>query len=196
MNTSLRQEYAEKTRQTLIDTARTAFIEHGYDAAALDVIVEQAGMTKGALYHHFKGGKKKLFEAVFIDMCQTMMRVVLEKSTYGATLWDKFTLGTFAYLDYCLQPDYRRVVLVDGRAVLDFETWCQIDAQYIARPVRITIKRLIEAGLIAPQPIELLIRAYLGLLQETAFYIIAAEDTAQARTEADQLIERFLQALR
>jgi AcrR family transcriptional regulator len=48
-----RQTRSEATRRKLVDAAIEVFGEVGYAAAGRNEIVERAGMTKGALYHHF-----------------------------------------------------------------------------------------------------------------------------------------------
>jgi AcrR family transcriptional regulator len=47
------QARSEVTRQKILDAAIGLFGEVGYAAAGLGEIIERAGMTKGALYHHF-----------------------------------------------------------------------------------------------------------------------------------------------
>lgn len=42
-----------KTRQLLLESAHSHIHRHGYQAASLDAILQDTGVTKGALYHHF-----------------------------------------------------------------------------------------------------------------------------------------------
>ena len=44
---------AVRTRAALLDAAQEIFLRDGYAAAATEEIVVQAGVTRGALYHHF-----------------------------------------------------------------------------------------------------------------------------------------------
>ncbi len=61
-----RVEHGKETNQKLINTARQVFSECGYGRASTEEIVNLAGITRGALYHHFEN-KKGLFEAVLDD---------------------------------------------------------------------------------------------------------------------------------
>src|SRR4051812_12979287 len=54
---------AEATRRALIASGRTLFGSQGYANTSVDEVVRDAGVTKGALYHHFKD-KDDLFRAV------------------------------------------------------------------------------------------------------------------------------------
>ncbi len=105
----------EVTRAKLLDAARTLFGTQGYNDTSLDDIVATAGVTKGALYHHFSG-KEDLFRALF----EQIKREVSE--TVGATFlgpdpWEALLDGCQAMVDAHLDPAVRQIVLLDGRGL-------------------------------------------------------------------------------
>ena len=51
--TSTRAAQAERTRQQILETAERLFAEHGYDATSLQMIADEMGLTKAAVYYHF-----------------------------------------------------------------------------------------------------------------------------------------------
>src|SRR5690349_7544355 len=76
-------ERRESTRAALIASGRRLFASQGYDAVAAEQIVEDAGVTRGALYHHFDG-KAGLFEAVFLEIeTEVMAKFPLEEFAAG-----------------------------------------------------------------------------------------------------------------
>jgi AcrR family transcriptional regulator len=61
------EERREQTRRRLLAAARKVFGREGYGAASLDGIAEEAGLTRGALYYNFPGGKRDLFLALLAE---------------------------------------------------------------------------------------------------------------------------------
>lgn len=51
---SSRAVQAERTRQQILETAQRLFTEHGYDATSLQMIADELGLTKAAVYYHFR----------------------------------------------------------------------------------------------------------------------------------------------
>src|SRR4051794_40811998 len=58
-------ERTAETRKALIAAGRQLFAARGYDEVGAEEIVRAAGLTRGALYHHFPGGKAGLLEAIY-----------------------------------------------------------------------------------------------------------------------------------
>ena len=112
-----RQRYSATTRRGLIATAEKLFTLNGYAATSLDAIVNGTKVTKGALYHHF-GGKQDLFESVF-DKVETRAAKRIRRALKNEKdPWLKATAGLRAFLETVQEPEYRRVVMQDGPAVL------------------------------------------------------------------------------
>jgi AcrR family transcriptional regulator len=112
-----RAEAAEQTAARLIATARRAFAEQGFAQVSLDALAAEAGVTRGALHHHFTN-KAGLFEAVFRavdrEICAELDRV------YAADPdpWRAFQACYHAYLDLALAPDRARILFQDAPAVM------------------------------------------------------------------------------
>jgi AcrR family transcriptional regulator len=62
----------ELTRTALIDSARHAFAQKGFEGASLDEIAADAGFTRGAIYKHFDN-KEDLFLAVMANFNERML---------------------------------------------------------------------------------------------------------------------------
>lgn len=115
---SRKAEQADRTRANLMQVARTLFAERGYAGTATEEIVQQAGVTRGALYHHFRD-KRDLFEAVFIEVQQEMReRIGAASRSAAGGPWDSFRAGFDVYLDHSMDPTVRRILLLDRKSVV------------------------------------------------------------------------------
>jgi len=116
-----RAEAALATTDRLIATAHQAFATHGFAEVSLDALAAEAGVTRGALHHHFTN-KAGLFEAVLrrIDAeIAAEMQVVWEATPDP---WDGFRACFHVYLDAVLRPDRCRILFQDAPAVLGMKS--------------------------------------------------------------------------
>lgn len=169
-----RAQMVEKTRAKLIRAARKAFAAQGYAAASMDELTARAGLTRGALYHHF-GDKKGLLQAV-IDQIDAEMVVRLRAARdRGKTAWLGFLDEYSAYIEMALEPEIQRIMLLDGPAVLgDPSRWPSQNA--CLRTTTQTIQALIDAGTVRPVDPEAAARLLNGAALSAALWIAAADD--------------------
>src|SRR3954468_9189805 len=124
-----RPERGEATRDALVTAARALFAEHGYAGVGTEEVVRRAGVTRGALYHHFRD-KQDLFRAVFEAIEQEMAERVASAAVSEADPWERQRLATGAFLDNCLDPAVQRIALTDAPSVLGLAAWREIEERY------------------------------------------------------------------
>ncbi len=56
-------KFPEITEKMILDTAKKLFLENGYEKVTLQGIADACGLTRGAIYHHFRG-KEEMLDAV------------------------------------------------------------------------------------------------------------------------------------
>lgn len=112
-----RAETAADTRAVLVATARRAFADEGFAFVSLDALADRAGVTRGALHHHF-GNKAGLFEAVLREVDAELGAGMQAAWAGAADPWAGFQACFHAYLDAALAPDRRRILFQDAPAVL------------------------------------------------------------------------------
>lgn len=193
--TPRRSEQAEVTRTALVAAARALFTERGYAATSTTEVVERAGVTRGALYHHFPA-KDDLFRAVFEQLEAEVTEHVAEEALAGADPFEQLRVGSRAYLDVCLDPAVQRVVLVEGPSVLGWERWQEIEQRYGYGLVAAGIEAAMAAGLIETQPVEPLAHVLFGALTEAGMVVARAGDPRAARSDMDEAMDRLLDGLR
>ncbi|MER8855305.1 TetR/AcrR family transcriptional regulator [Mesorhizobium australicum] len=123
-----RKEMIAETRAKLIAAARQAFGTIGYAEASMDDFTASAGLTRGALYHHF-GDKKGLLEAVIAEIDAEMAGRVNEVASRAPTRWQHFVDECTTYIEMALEPEIQRIMFRDGPAVLgDPAQWSNANA--------------------------------------------------------------------
>ena len=189
-------ERAAETRDALIAAARPLFAAQGFAEAALESIVRAAGLTRGALYHHF-ADKTELFAAVF-EQVEGEVAAQMGEAIAASGQTDPvevMRLGAGFWLDACSDPEVQRIVLVDAPAVLGWTRWTEIGNRYNVGLVRALLTDAVETGRIPSQPIEATALTILGAMREATLYVALAEDHDQARQEAGIVMNRLIHAL-
>jgi AcrR family transcriptional regulator len=176
--------------------ARELFAARGYSAVGTEEIVQRAGVTRGALYHHFRGGKEELFRAVLVQISAEIARNVARAARSSEDPWESLAVGIDAFLDASATAEVQRILLIDGPSVLGWDVWREIDAEYGVALVERALQRAAETGRLIPQPTNALAQVLLGALHEAAMVVARADDPAAARAEMGQTIRRLLDGLR
>jgi AcrR family transcriptional regulator len=185
----------EATRTALIAAGRDLFGSEGYEAVSSERIVAAAGVTRGALYHHFDG-KRGLFAAVFEQVEQEVVRAVDLVELQGLGPLDALLAAVDRFLDLSLDSALQRITLLDGPAVLGWEAWHEVEARYGLALVRAALTAAIEAGEIRPLPVEELSLMLLGAFMETALQLARAADQEAARSQAGAAMRALVDGLR
>jgi len=180
------------TRAALVAAARPLFAAKGYAAVGTDEVARAAGVTRGALYHQF-AGKEELFAAVFeqveAEVTERMSARLLSGDGEPAALLHD---GIDAWLDACADPEVHRIVLLEAPAALGWERWREIGQRYGVGLVEAAVRMLIEAGVLADQPVRPLAHVLVGAFEEAALYAARAEDREAATREVRAALVRLV----
>lgn len=185
---------SETTRKQLLGIARELFTQ-GYTVTSIDDVVERAGVTKGALYHHFRT-KRDLFRAVFEDIERELVEVVIIAADGAPDPLEGMRLGVDAFLRAAVDPAVRQIIFVDGPSVLGAETWREIDEQYGFALVKASLEGAMQLGLLETRPVEPLAHLFLAALSEAAHQIARSEDQQAAIEEMSAALWVMVESLR
>lgn len=184
----------DATRAALVLAARELFGAQGYVETSNDEIVARAGVTKGALYHHFKG-KEDLFRVVF----EQVQHEVTDKAVAEFLLpdsWEALVRGCALWIDAHLDPSVRRIVLFDPRAVLGWEVVREIENRFGVVALRGALRKAMHAGVLEQRPLRPLALVLLGALREGCLYVADAPNPGGAKEDVTALITDMLSAFR
>lgn len=191
MPTRRRQaERSESTRRALITAARALFAERGYAAVSAEEIVAAAGLTRGALSHHF-GDKKGLFRAVLEQIEDEITARILDGIDDPSDAWDGLVQGFVSFLDACEDRQVIQIALLDAPAVLGWAAWRAMEAEHGLALIVAGLDRAMAEGLLPTQPVDTVARLLLGATIEAAL-IVAQSATAAERSATRSQAERAL----
>jgi AcrR family transcriptional regulator len=192
---SRRKEYAELTRTAILEAATDRFVADGYAATSIDAVAAAARVSKGSVYHHFSD-KAELFEAVFVTLEQRLLDAVAAALAKIDDPWAVMAAGTTVYLEFCSQPDFRRIALQDAPVALGWARWRELEEQFFLGLITAGLASMADAGLIALPPGDIAARMLLAALSEAGLAVAAAptDRQAQARADAATVAEGFLRS--
>jgi AcrR family transcriptional regulator len=190
-----RQEYSASTRRALIDVATELFTERGYAGASLDEIVAGARVTKGALYHHFSG-KQALFESVFERVEEEATRTITKAVRGERNPWEKAVAGLRSFLAVVQEPEYRRIVIQEGPAVLGYERYREQEERSTFGIVQDIVASVLSSYELESTMVETFSRVFFGAMSAAGAAVSSAEDTKRASAEVEAAVVFILAGLR
>ena len=179
----------------ILDAAVARFTADGIPGTTVDAVDEEARVTKGAVYHHFKG-KTELFEASFIMLEERLLAEVDRASEGIDDLWEEFAAGVDAYLRSCCQPDFRRIALEEAPVALGWARWKDIEERYFLGLVVAALDGLAQAGVLDIPEGDLTARMVLAAISEAGLEVAAADRPDEERARVGALVMRLLAGLR
>lgn len=188
---SRRVEQGQATRKALIETAKRLFAERGYEDTSVDAVLERAGVSRGALYHHFEN-KRALFEAVL----DTVEAEVAERVASAAGQVDDpveaLRTGCSAWLELARDPVIQRIALIDAPAVVGWERWREIDGRHGFGLLKAALAAAAADGRVEPESVDVLAHMLLAALIEVALLIARSDDPRSARSSGEAAVDELL----
>lgn len=193
----MRRSKAETTEtiRKLIEIARAHFTEHGYANTALELIVNEAELTRGAVYHHFRS-KKELFRVVLEDVQREVAERVEGDASTSEDSWQQLYLGCRAFIMAAVEENKRRIMLIDGPAIMGWETWREMDQNHSMRLLKGQLGIMQEQGELQRIPLDALTHLISGGLNELALWIANESVQPKALEEAMQVLTVFLEGFK
>lgn len=193
----MRKSKAETTEtiHKLIEIARTHFTEYGYANAVLEAIVHEAKLSRGAVYHHFRS-KKELFRVVLEDVQREVAEKVEGEASTSEDTWQQLYLGCRAFIMAAVEESRRRIMLIDGPAILGWETWREMDKNHSMRLLRGQLDIMQKQGDFRMIPLDVLTHFISGGLNETALWLANESAQPKALDETMKVLTVFLEGFK
>ncbi|GEK87491.1 TetR/AcrR family transcriptional regulator [Microbacterium aerolatum] len=182
---------AALTARQVLEAAIGLFSAHGYADVSLDDIARAAGVTRGAVYHHY-GSKVGLFGAVASELQSSVAALVVDAADKaGSGAAEQLRAGSHAFLDAITTGAAVRVLLIDAPAAIGWDAWRRLDAENSAAHLR---EALQDVG-VADDHLDATTMLLSGAMNEAALWIAQHDDLATARDRAHGVLDRLITAL-
>jgi AcrR family transcriptional regulator len=188
-----RRVRGEATRERLLASARELFGRDGYEATSIEAVLEAAGVTRGALYHHF-ASKAQLFDAV-LERVNVELAAEAAAASAGGDPYENLRAGSRAWLEMALDPHVQRIVLIDPPTAVGWRRWRELDELYWLGGLRTGFARLAREGRVPVEQSELLAQLLYAALNEASLHIAYAEDPPAAASAAASAIDTLIERL-
>jgi AcrR family transcriptional regulator len=187
-------EQRERTSAALLAEARRQFARDGFERVNVAAVATGAGVTTGALYHHFQS-KEGLFRTVL----EQVHGEVAERIAVAAAQrepWDQLVAGCVAFLEASTEPHVQRIMLIDGPAVLGWGAWRELDAATSMRLLEEVLTYLVDDGVITAQPVKPLVHLLSGAMNEAALWLARSDDRERDLAATIAALRGLLDSLR
>lgn len=187
-----KMEASQATIGQLMTVSRALFTEKGYNKTSLEEIVDTIGMTRGALYHHYKN-KKELFRAVLLQIQEEIGQKVAKEATQSDDLWEQLVVGSITFVKEACKPDVRQILLVDGPSIIGWQDWREMDEGHSQHHLQQQLELLQENGILQTLDCRFMTALISGGLNELALCLAEQETTV---LDLEKLIRRQLEGFR
>jgi AcrR family transcriptional regulator len=178
------------TITAIVSAARELFTARGFAATSIDDIASRAGVAKGAVYHHFES-KEQIFQRVFEQMTRALAAEVAATAAAGKSVLDRFERGTLKYLTSIAGNKFRRVLLIDGPAVLGWEKWREIDTRSFGGVMKAPVERT-PLALLSPREMAAIGHLIAGALSEAALVCATSDHRVRAARDFTSALLKML----
>ncbi len=178
------QQRSQETTAALLEAARRLFVERGYGGTSTPDVCAEAGITRGALYHHF-ADKQDLFRAVLRREAEAVAAEIAAASPSGRSAAEALAQGAIAYLDAMKVPGRTRLLLVEGPAFLGAREMSALDAAHAEGQLEEGLREALGNQAVPIQPLARLLSA---AFDQAALEVEAAASAHHARKAKEAML--------
>jgi AcrR family transcriptional regulator len=187
-------ERGQATREQIIAVATRLFADRGYEGTSIEAVLQEAGVSRGSLYHHF-AGKDALFEAV-LKAVEESAGIQVVAATEGATdIVAALQAAAIAWVRLAGDPVVKRILLIDAPAVLGWERWRAMDEANALGSMKTALQEVADAGRLPPDLVDMFAHVLMASLNELALLVARADDPDAVMEAASHAVQALLHRL-
>ncbi|GAA3580118.1 TetR/AcrR family transcriptional regulator [Nonomuraea rosea] len=185
---NLKAERGAATRDRVLAIATRLFAERGYDDTSIEAVLQESGLSRGALYHHY-AGKDALFEAV-LEATESAVGDKITEAVRGITEPARaLETGVLAWIKLAADPVIQRIVLIDAPAVLGWERWRAMEERYSFGMLKAA---LAATRAVPAEFLDLHAHMLLAAINESVLMVARGGDRRTAEAAVGEFLRRLL----
>ncbi|WP_157250039.1 TetR/AcrR family transcriptional regulator [Nonomuraea typhae] len=185
---NLKAERGAATRDRVLAVARRLFAGHGYEGTSIELVLQETGLSRGALYHHYSG-KDALFEAV-LEQVEATVAHQIRKSVRGLSdPAEALITGSLEWLRLARDPAVQRIVVIDAPAVLGWERWRAMEERYAFGMLKAALG---ATGAVPEESLDIHAHMLLAAINESILLVARGGDHAAAERAVEDFLHRIL----
>jgi AcrR family transcriptional regulator len=183
----------EATRAQLIAIGTRLFAARGYEGTSIEAVLQEAGVSRGSLYHHFSS-KEALFEAVLEDVAARASAQTVEAAQGAETPVEALRAASMAWIRTAGDPVVQRILLIDALSVIGWERWRAMDEGPLSM-IKAVIQTVADDGKLRPELVDTLAHVVLASVNEVALLVALSDDQAASMAQGTDAVDEFLRRL-
>ena len=182
------------TRRRILDAARALLVERGADGATIAAVLDHAGVSRGAMYHHF-ASKGDLVAAVVEATSAEAISAAARSVPADLPPREALVAGCRAWLAEVCEPDVAAILFEAGPTVLGWERCRRIEDDNSLRLMRLSLRAAVSAGQLDVPSVDLTARVLNAALSELALVVVHGEPEVSDLAVAALVVERLVEGL-
>jgi AcrR family transcriptional regulator len=183
----------EATRTQLIAIATRLFAARGYEGTSIEAVLQEAGVSRGSLYHHFSS-KEALFEAVVADVEARVGAQTVEAAVGAASPVEALRAACLAWIRLAGDPVVQRILLIDAPSVIGWERWRALGERPLSM-IKAVIQTVADDGKLRPELVDTLAHVVMASVDEVALLVALSDDKATAMAQGADAVDELLRRL-
>jgi AcrR family transcriptional regulator len=174
--------------------ATALFAERGYEGTSIEAVLQESGVSRGSLYHHFKG-KETLFEAVLEALETDVGRRTMEAAVLAPSPAGMLRAGCLAWVELAGDPVVQRILLIDAPSVLGWDRWRAFEERHALGLIKGVLGAIADEGGLAPDLVDVFAHVVLATMNEIALLVARADQPDAAMRVGSAAIDEVLSRL-
>jgi AcrR family transcriptional regulator len=183
----------EATRAQLVAIGTRLFGSRGYEGTSIEAVLQEAGVSRGSLYHHFSG-KEALFEAVLEDVEARVGAQTVAAALGATTPAEVLRAGSLAWIRMAGDPVVQRILLIDAPSVIGWERWRAMDERPLGM-IKTVLQAVADDGKLRPELVDTFAHVVLASVNEVALLVALSDDKAAAMAQGADAVDELLRRL-